>query len=70
MPTPEEHKIAQARILHYAQEIRWNCVFREEAEARRGFDPDSATPEDRVREFGDSLSPKLRQAVAEMETTS
>jgi type I restriction enzyme R subunit len=39
MPTPSEHKTVQARILKYAEEIGWTVVFREEAEARRGFDP-------------------------------
>ena len=59
MPTPGEHKTVQARILKYAQEIGWNFVPREEAEVRRGFDPDAATPEDRARTcvafFGDLL---------------
>lgn len=39
MPTPAEHKTVQARILAYAEGIGWTIVFREEAEARRGFDP-------------------------------
>src|SRR4029450_9076882 len=49
MPGPTEHKTVQARILAYAQEIGWTYVPREEAERRRGFDPDGATPEDRAR---------------------
>ena len=49
MPTPTEHKTVQARILHYAQEIGWTYVPRAEAERRRGFDPDGATPEERAR---------------------
>ena len=49
MPTPGEHQTVQARILAYAQEIGWTFVPRAEAEARRGFDPDGATPEDRGR---------------------
>ena len=36
---PGEHKTVQARILKYAEEIGWTVVPREEAEARRGFDP-------------------------------
>lgn len=49
MPAPSEHKTVQARILAYAQEIGWSYVSRADAEARRGFDPDSATPEERAR---------------------
>jgi len=59
MPAPTEHKTVQARILTYAQEIGWAYVPRNEAETRRGFDPDGATPEDRARPaslfFGDLL---------------
>ena len=40
MPTPGEHKTVQARILEYADAIGWTLVSREEAERRRGFDPD------------------------------
>ncbi len=57
MATPSEQKTVQSRILHYAQEIGWSFVPREEAESRRGFDPDGAIPEDRSRPaslyFGD-----------------
>ena len=42
MPTPGEYKTVQARILAYSQEIGWNFVPRDEAERRRGFDPDGA----------------------------
>src|SRR3989304_4111203 len=49
MPGPGEHKTVQARILAYAQDIGWTYVPREEAERRRGFDPDGPTPEDRAR---------------------
>src|SRR5262245_33810733 len=49
MPAPGEHKTVQARILAYAKEIGWDYVSRADAEARRGFDPDGATPEDRAR---------------------
>ena len=45
---PGEHKTVQARILKYAGEIGWAFVSREEAEQRRGFDPD-AGPKDRAR---------------------
>jgi len=59
MPAPTEHKTVQARILAYAQESGWTYVSRAEAEARRGFDPYGATPEDRARTaslyFGDLL---------------
>jgi type I restriction enzyme, R subunit len=59
MPKPGEHKTVQARILQYAQEIGWRYIPRAEAEARRGFDPDGTTPEDRARPaspfFGDLL---------------
>ena len=64
MPVPGEHKTVQARILVYAQEIGWTYVPREEAEARRGFDPDGATPEERARQvslyFGDLLHSQVR----------
>ena len=49
MPAPTEHKTVQARILKYAQEIGWTYVPRAEAERRRGFDPDGATPGERAR---------------------
>ena len=49
MAAPGEHKTVQARILAYAQEIGWRYVPRAEAEARRGFDPDAVTPEERAR---------------------
>jgi type I restriction enzyme, R subunit len=73
MPRPGEHKTVQARILQYAQDIGWTYVPRAEAENRRGFDPDGATPEDRARPaspfFGDLLhgqvcafNPKYKEA--------
>ncbi len=49
MPTSSENKTVQARILAYAREIGWTYVPRAVAEARRGFDPDVATPEERAR---------------------
>ena len=64
MPAPTEHKTVQARILAYAQEIGWTYVPRDKAEARRGFDPDGATTEDRARTaslyFGDLLHAQVR----------
>jgi type I restriction enzyme R subunit len=42
MAVPTEHKTVLARILAYAQEIGWTYVSRDEAEVRRGFDPDGA----------------------------
>ncbi|MBI1747489.1 MAG: HsdR family type I site-specific deoxyribonuclease [Acidobacteria bacterium] len=64
MATPSEHKTVQACILKYAQEIGWTYVPRDEAERRRGFDPDGATPEERARKaslfFGDLLYTQVR----------
>jgi type I restriction enzyme R subunit len=73
MSTPGEHKTVQARIRAYAQEIGWTFVSRAGAEARRGFDSDGATPEDRAQTaslyFGDLLhervlafNPKYKEA--------
>jgi len=63
MPTPGEHKTVQARILKYAEEIGWTVVSREEAEARRGFDP-AVPPKDRAKGtslfFDDLLDEKVR----------
>ncbi len=64
MPTPGEHKTVQARILEYAEAIGWTLVSREEAEQRRGFDPD-VPPADRAKNrslfFDDLLDAKLRE---------
>lgn len=64
MPTPGEHKTVQARILGYAEAIGWTFVSREEAERRRGFDPD-VPPADRAKNrslfFDDLLDAKLRE---------
>ena len=64
MPTPSEHKTVQARILAYAEAIGWTVVPREEAEQRRGFDPDIA-PKDRAKGrslfFDDRLDAKVRE---------
>ena len=64
MPTPGEHKTVQARILEYAEAIGWMIVSREEAEQRRGFDPD-VPPADRAKNrslfFDDLLDAKVRE---------
>ena len=64
MPTPSEHKTAQARILAYAEAIGWTFVSSEEAEQRRGFDPD-LPPKDRAKGrslfFDDLLDAKVRE---------
>ncbi|HYE36307.1 HsdR family type I site-specific deoxyribonuclease [Methylocaldum sp.] len=56
---PTEHKTVQSRILAYAEDIGWRYVPRAEAERRRRFDPEGATPEERARPaslyFGDVL---------------
>ena len=61
---PGEHKTVQARILEYAGAIGWTIVPREEAEQRRGFDPD-VPPADRAKNrslfFDDLLDAKLRE---------
>ena len=64
MPTPGEHKTVQARILGYAEAIGWTIVSREDAEQRRGFDPE-VPPADRAKNsslfFNDLLDAKLRE---------
>jgi len=64
MPKPGEHKTVQARILGYAEAIGWTIVSREEAEQRRGFDPE-VPPADRAKNrslfFDDMLDAKLRE---------
>jgi type I restriction enzyme R subunit len=64
MPTPGEHKTVQARILAYAEAIGWTFVSREEAEQRRGFDPE-VPPADRAKNrslfFDDLLDAKVRE---------
>jgi hypothetical protein len=64
MPTPGEHKTFQARILEYAEVIGWTIVSREEAEQRRGIDPDMPHA-DRARNqslfFDDLLDAKVRE---------
>ena len=61
---PSEHKTVQARILAYAEAIGWTFVSREEAEQRRGFDPE-ASPKDRAKGvslfFDDLLDDKVRE---------
>lgn len=64
MPSPSEHKTVQARILAYAEAIGWTVVSREEAERRRGFDPE-VPPADRAKNrslfFDDLLDTKVRE---------
>lgn len=64
MPTPGEHKTVQARILEYAEAIGWTVVPRDEAERRRGFDPE-LPPADRAKGrslfFDDLLDAKVRE---------
>ncbi len=64
MPTPGEHKTVQARILEYAEAIGWTFVSREEAEQRRGFDPE-VPPAERAKNrslfFDDLLDAKVRE---------
>lgn len=64
MPNPGEHKTVQDRILEYAEAIGWMMVSREEAEQRRGFDPD-VPPADRAKNrslfFDDLLDAKVRE---------
>ncbi|MEW8036762.1 MAG: HsdR family type I site-specific deoxyribonuclease [Candidatus Thiodiazotropha sp.] len=64
MPKPGEHKTVQARILAYAEAVGWTFVPREEAEQRRGFDPD-VPPKDRAKGrslfFDDLLDAKVRE---------
>ena len=64
MPTPTEYKTVQARILEYAGDIGWTLVPRDEAEQRRGFDPDGSST-DRAKGaslyFDDLLDAKVRE---------
>jgi len=64
MPTPGEHKTVQARILGYAEAIGWALLSREEAERRRGFDPEvplADRAKNRSLFFDDLLDAKLRE---------
>ncbi len=64
MSKPTENKTVQARILKYAVAIGWTLVSREEAERRRGFDPNTP-PKDRAKGrslfFDDLLDSKVRE---------
>ena len=64
MSTPTEHKTVQARVLAHAEAIGWTCVSREEAERRRGFDPE-VPPADRAKGrslfFDDRLDAQVRE---------
>lgn len=61
---PGEHKTVQARILAYAEASGWTLVSRDEAEQRRGFDPE-VPPADRAKNrslfFDDLLDAKVRE---------
>jgi type I restriction enzyme R subunit len=65
MTSPGEHKTVQARILTYAQAIGWAYVSRADAERRRGFDLQAATPAERARSaslyFRDTVESKVRE---------
>ena len=64
MLTPSEHKTVQARILEYAEAIGWTIVSREEAERRRGFDPEAPLKErakGRSLFFDGKLDAKVRE---------
>ena len=69
MPTPGEHKTVQARILEYAEAIGWTFVSREEAEQRRGFDPE-VPPADHAKNrslyFDDLLTPSCGNSTRAM----
>ncbi|MFH0728432.1 MAG: HsdR family type I site-specific deoxyribonuclease [Pseudomonadota bacterium] len=61
---PSEHKTVQARILEYAEAIGWTVVSREEAERRRGFDPElppAVRAKNRSLFFDDLLDAKVRE---------
>ena len=64
MAKPGEHKTVQARFLGYAEAIGWTLVSREEAELRRGFDPE-VPPTERAKNrslfFDELLDAKLRE---------
>ena len=64
MPTPGEHKTVQARILDYTEAIGGTFVSREEAEQRRGSDPEvppAARPRSRSLFLGDLLDAQVRE---------
>ena len=65
MSKPSEHKSVQARILDYAQKIGWKLVVRQDAEERRGFDPQGVSARDRADTaslyFLDSLHKKVQE---------
>ena len=64
MPTPTEHKTVQARILGYAQDIGWTFVSRDDAEQRRGFEPDASSTDSAKGAslyFDDLLDAKVRE---------
>ncbi|WP_227485271.1 MULTISPECIES: hypothetical protein [unclassified Acidithiobacillus] len=61
---PGQHKTVRARILGYAEAIGRTIVPREEAEQRRGFDPDvplADRAKNRLLFFDNLLDTKLRE---------
>ena len=61
MASPGEHKTVRARILAYAEAMGWRVVSSEEAEKRRGFDPDVPPAERQNRSlFFDDLLEAIR----------
>jgi type I restriction enzyme R subunit len=63
MSAPSDHKTVQARILAYVEDIGWTYVSRDEAEQRRGFDPDIPEAErakNRSMFFDDALEAQVR----------
>lgn len=64
MAKPTEHKIVQARILKYANEIGWTIISQGEAESRRGFDTSAASPREKAKNasrfFTDTLFEKVK----------
>lgn len=67
MPKPGEHKTVQARILHYAQEIGWTFVPREEADRRCGVDasgrPASLYFDDLLYQTVEAFNPAYSEAL-------
>ncbi|XOV70569.1 MAG: hypothetical protein ACFHW5_17905 [Verrucomicrobiota bacterium] len=64
MPTPGEQKTAQVRILEYADAVGWMIVPCEDAEQRRGFDPDLPSADgakERSYFFDNLLDAKVRE---------
>jgi len=63
MPKPGESKTVQSRILAYAQAIGWTIVSREEAEQRRGFEPQMTQMSTDEKTHKTNLRPSAKSAV-------